>query len=129
MRILILEDDLERMDTFNRLLKGHRIVHVSTVFDAIQAFKREPRFDVVFLDHDLNDVVPNMYGYDERTGKHVAIFMVKYLMPDKKPKKVVVHSMNDEGARGIMSILNSGEFQPRRVPFTEIVPYLKSELL
>lgn len=111
MRVLIVDDEHERHEHYARQYDGHVVVHAYNFFDAVDVLSDE-RFDVVQLDHDLNDYVRDDAGKivldgarpRERTGLYVAEYM--YLMPDgARPRRVIVHSWNAIGAARIIHIL------------------------
>jgi CheY-like chemotaxis protein len=115
VRILILDDDLERHEVFARNFEGYDVVHCQTYDSCLQALVNQGPFDVVFLDHDLNDharsVGPmvSMYGgyggLREYDGRDVARFIAKQLQPALLPKQIVVHSWNDTEGDEMMKIL------------------------
>jgi CheY-like chemotaxis protein len=112
VRILILDDDLARHHVFADNLEGHEVIHCQTYDTCLQALMNEGPFDVVFLDHDLNDhassIGPSvsMYGgLREYDGRDVAHFIAKELPRDLRPKKIVVHSWNDTDGDKMMDIL------------------------
>jgi CheY-like chemotaxis protein len=118
MRVLVLDDDKLRHKVFQQNLIGNEfVVHAYTVDQAVEWLKKE-KFDVVYLDHDLNDH-PNQAtsldyatgGYGgprELTGLDVAYFMSR--MPkEKHPEYVIVHSYNAGGAANMMAVLKTME--------------------
>ena len=112
MRILVLDDDPERHSHFASNLTSHQVVHVDTYDKVCDQLARSERFDLVYLDHDLNDHQarsvggPTMYGGPrELDGRDVATFIAKKLPKDKRPKKVIVHSWNQTGAAQMVAVL------------------------
>lgn len=129
MRILVLDDDDERHEKFKHHLQGHNVEHVFTVDGIITVLLAEPNFDVVFLDHDLNDNWKyksvshidgdNIPGYIgkcrvELNGVDVASFIAKILPKEKRPKAVVVHSWNPEGAEKMLEVLRETEIKLKK---------------
>ena len=129
LRILVLDDDDIRHEWFKEYFKDHEAQHVYTVNGAITALISDPQYDFVFLDHDLNDhkyesTAAGMYGRTELTGTDVAQFIAEILEPAKKPKQVVVHSWNPDGARRMLGLLKDAgikthkwEFRSNESPF------------
>src|SRR3954467_10883234 len=113
MRVLVLDDDNNRHVTFRRNLIGHDVVHVHTYDEAVAALAGE-RFDVMFLDHDLNlEGVHRSVRRDEETGvewemngAHVA-HVIAELPSEKRPDEVFVHSYNPDGASNMIAILHA----------------------
>ena len=113
-RILVLDDNPQRLNVFAQWFKDHDVVLTNCYGDCIQAFLSNERFDLVHLDHDLNDfgnksTMPSMYGggASELTGADVAWFIAYELPESKRPSKVVIHSWNPDGAKAMYDILSS----------------------
>lgn len=110
MRILVLDDDVRRHSGFARALIPHRVWHVYDYHRACSVLQREERFDVVYLDHDINDfgkrsMGPGMYGSSrELTGLDVAAFIAG-LPEEKRPKQVITHTWNPDGGKAILKAL------------------------
>ena len=129
MKVLVLDDDMARHQAFANNLARNDVTHADSYDRAVKALQDQDRFDVVFLDHDLNDfglksIGPSdsMYGgARELTGNDVARFIAKALPKKKRPKMVVVHSINYDGSMNIVSTLKAAGIPVRREPFhTEI---------
>lgn len=104
MKILIVDDDVVRHEHFARSFanKGFEVHHAYRHADAISLLD-SIHFDVLFLDHDLQDFIYGESGRKELTGLDVVHHVV--LLP-KKPKRAIVHSWNPEGARRMASCLH-----------------------
>lgn len=110
MKILFLDDDDIRHDLFDlALLPDHDITHVHTYAEFKTALMSD-KFDVIFLDHDLNYCQYESKSADgkELTGYHAAELFKKL---NYKPK-VIVHSHNMGGAIHMTSLLKSLGFAP-----------------
>lgn len=103
MRVLILEDSPKRVKKFRQKLIGHEIVHTASAKEAIEYLKDSEIFDHCFLDHDLGDKVFVASG--PGTGWEVAKWIGEH--PEKRPSKIIVHSLNSNGARNMMNELGS----------------------
>lgn len=125
MRILVLDDDDQRHAFFKRQLIGHDVVHTHSYKECMDAL-RGKRFDMVFLDHDLN---MNQYSskaddrpeYIQRNltqfskkgeldGRDVTEDMIKMLPKEKIPETVVVHSWNPSGAAEMVKMLQDANY-------------------
>ena len=95
-RILFLDDDKARHEHFDKLAKGADVMHVWTAWDCIDVLRDNPKFDAVFLDHDLADF--NTHGDDPGDGMDVAKFINLALSHDKIPDMIIIHSWNVPGA-------------------------------
>lgn len=120
MRLFILDDDELRHAAFAKRFSDFDRVHVRTVDEALSAL-RENKFDIAFLDHDLNmyehkSVGMSQHGPIELTGAHVAAFITA-MDPDKRPSFAVVHSWNPAGARNIIEILREAGVETHQWEF------------
>lgn len=101
MRIFVLDDSRARLKTFKQNLITHTVVTVESEEEAKKAIKSNPRFDVWYVDHDLEDVhYSSMTAEFERTGLTFARWACSEAL-DKLPELVVVHSWNGPGSRNI----------------------------
>jgi CheY-like chemotaxis protein len=106
MRLLIVEDSQARIDWFINEFREHSLTIVKTAKEAIELVTKY-KFDVIFLDHDLEDVhYKSLLDYGvackEGTGYEVAKH-IKNSINDAVP--VIVHSMNYAGTENIKSVL------------------------
>jgi hypothetical protein len=60
-----------------------------------------------------------MYGNLELTGYHVAHFMATELEFKLRPDRVIVHSINEDGAASIGRLLEKHRFDFCLTPFSE----------
>ena len=126
MRILFLDDNHDRHRIFAENYKGNEIVHVFTASAAQKALLESPRFELVSLDHDLGDFA-NLNGEPEYwvddygrkrefDGQFVAAEVAG--LPDElRPDHVIVHSVNPEGARRMVQIIERVGIPVRYEPF------------
>jgi CheY-like chemotaxis protein len=122
MKILVLDDDERRHDAFAKALVGDEVKHVWTFDEAVLALDTQDRFDLAYLDHDLNDFgkksgYHNGYGFTEYTGFDVAAYMARHLAPEKQPLEVIVHSWNPPGARMMVNVLRDAGIKASYRPF------------
>lgn len=126
MKFLHLDDDNLRHELFGEWAKeqGHESFHAHTI-DEFAGLIDLKTFDVVFLDHDLNDFehvskTADMYGDCEANGT-TAAHMLNALLPENRPSKVVIHSWNPDGANRMRAILEEGGFKDIEVtPFDDV---------
>lgn len=107
MRVLILEDDAERIAWF----RDHLVepVVVSTAHEAIDRLKRE-KFDYVFLDYDLGPFMLNTAGaWTEPSGNGVD---VARFLPPTPEYRVVIHSQNQHAAKEMASMIPGAKVLP-----------------
>jgi hypothetical protein len=103
-RFLFLDDDNQRHMTFTKRYWDNERVHVNT-FERFCDAINGPKFDVIFLDHDLNDFGENSiengtYGTRELTGYDCCI-----------------HSWNTPGATRMAAYLKDFGFSVVVDPF------------
>lgn len=116
MKILVLEDNFERQEQFRKNLVGHNVTITDSSKTAIEKLSSE-KWDVLFLDHDLGGLVHVPSG--ENTGYEVA-----QLLEENKqfmPKYIIVHSLNEPGAKNIIRALSNAI----HIPFAWTVQNLK----
>ena len=109
IKILILEDDNERIKLFKRNFINAKLRIVKTVKHAIEELIDEIPH-ALFLDHDLGGHVMVESGGKEETGYDVAKFLVEN--PQYIPQKIYIHSLNPSGQNNIKGLLPSAEIAP-----------------
>jgi CheY-like chemotaxis protein len=127
MRILVLDDDPRRQAKFQRHYEaraGHVVVQVWTHDAAVEALLKA-RFDLIHLDHDLNDyvvrsTVQETGGVRELTGLDVARFIMTLTGDETGRPEVIVHSWNPLGARTMVALLREHGFPVVYRPFAEL---------
>lgn len=109
MKILFLDDDATRHKRFLMANIG-RDVHQAWDYDQACRALDAHVFDEAHLDHDLSDLAMRAcvngtaLPDDEKTGTHVAEYIAA-MLPDQRPRLVVLHSFNDAGWRRMAIIL------------------------
>lgn len=93
------------------MLIGHYVVHTNNFDETVEALKGS-KFDMMFLDHDLEDIKDKV----ERTGVTV-VGEILAMPADKFPDDVIVHSWNPDGAQNMMNLLKSVHIKARYRPF------------
>jgi len=93
MRILILEDDGNRVNNFIEMLHKHTLDIIENAYDAIDLLE-ENVYDLIFLDHDL--------GEGNGSGSLVAAFLSH--MEDNKAV-IVIHSWNVPASNAMLGYL------------------------
>lgn len=123
MKILVLDDDLRRHESFKFHLFKYDVKHVYTANQARAALRDEGPWDVVFLDHDLmeahySSADTGNVAVLEETGYEVALYIAEWLEAHQLPKMVVVHSWNPAGtARMIAALSAKSGYKTRRWQF------------
>lgn len=121
MRVLVLDDEETRHRVFRRNLIGHeKVTHVRSYDEFVAAYvtviaKNEPKYDVVYFDHDL---VAEHYTGAKTTAKtgFDAAKYVAALDPELRPNLAIVHSMNDTGSLRIcQALLDASVYVVRRM--------------
>lgn len=118
-RFLVVDDMEERHDEFDRLLAGNQVVHVWNVMQAVlqvrEDFMDEKKFDVIFLDHDIE------WGDDRRDVVEFVRWLVETPWILEQLKKdgtsFFIHSWNPEGAENMRSTLVDAGFEVKVEPF------------
>jgi CheY-like chemotaxis protein len=113
MRIFILEDSIERIRKFKQKLIGHELVIATEAQQGIDFLNNFDPFDYIFLDHDLGGQVYQLSGKD--TGYEVAEWLSKN--PNKATGKIIIHSLNNQGAIAMGNILKDNNIRSLYIPF------------
>lgn len=116
VRVLVLDDDSRRHRWFDAHIEAHDSVWSAK--EARRALQDNPRYDLVFLDHDLAEdysVVPAVWGED---GRAVARFIAE-LPREKRPGRVHIHSSNWGAAGEMEAILTAAGVAVTRAEFPE----------
>ena len=104
-RILILDDDQDRIDAFSDMFVSNLIDICMHADECIRLLKNNV-YDVIFLDHDLNGT---QIDYDEDDcGTAVADWISKNPIPGK----VVIHSYNPERGEYMKSVIPGSLYIP-----------------
>jgi CheY-like chemotaxis protein len=101
-RILVVEDDIQRIHWFRENLPADAEVHYIDIATRGVEFVNRNKYDMIFLDHDLG----NIKGMDN-TGYTVAKALSK---TGNTSTEVVIHSWNPIGARQMAECLRSNGF-------------------
>ena len=125
MKVLVLDDNPYRHATFAKTFVDHEVTHVTHALKCIDIIQAE-RFDVIHLDHDLGDFEDEHGSADywvdgwgsrrEYNGQNVASEIAS-LPAHMCPGEVVVHSVNPEGARRMVSIIAAAGIPVTWQPF------------
>jgi CheY-like chemotaxis protein len=103
--ILLLDNNQHRITFFQNALKQHKVTVCRHAKAAIKALK-DKRFDLIFLDHDLDDASdPD----DENSGSEVARFIANH---DIEYGSIILHSENRLGRESMESILGNCRVLP-----------------
>jgi len=125
VNILILDDDPARHRIFARALKGHKVRHAQHADDFAKEILRE-RADVVYLDHDLAykvrhpTKVVDVRGHDHFVNGNDAAQFIAALFQNRRPTRVIIHSMNRHGASNIAETLEKAGVPYTVAPFNEL---------
>lgn len=113
MKVLVVEDNLERIKLFKKCIALGADVAI-TVKQSINLIGRN-NYNCIFLDYDL--------GIGESGGD-----VVNYIVDNKLQKKAqfIIHSMNGIGARSMMMKLKNYGYKAVWKPFCEILEETKN---
>lgn len=111
-RVLILEDDEDRVRSFRRCFegKGWEVKYCDNSSECIELLKRM-RYDYVFLDHDLGGMTFVSEG-EKNTGSEVARFWKENEHDSKGHARVIIHSYNPVGSQYMNEMIEGSERIP-----------------
>lgn len=113
MKILILEDSIERLDFFREKLKAYELHIFNHAKDAIE-YVQNNTVDLAFLDHDLENqhhISPEL----PITGSEFTRFIVEHNL--MKDTTIIIHSMDAVGSEYMYSTLKKAGYKVERIPF------------
>lgn len=120
LKILILEDNPERIKKFRRMfLPADELFIHTDVESAISQLKSESDFNLLLLDHDLGGEI-FVDSSLENTGSG---FCRRFCAMENYSRNldIIVHSMNPAGARNMVSILHGAGFgRVKTIPFSSL---------
>ena len=125
MKILILDDMKTRHDAFRRIYAEHEVVCVFR-YSELKEKLAECRWDLIHLDHDLGDAVENPdtfvdgWGSTREFDGQFAAVRVCELPPEMRPGQVIVHSVNPEGAKRMLGLLQRAKIDVTWEPFGDV---------
>lgn len=116
MKVLIVEDSLERIKIFKQKLIGHDVWVAMTARQACDFLEYAGPFDYAFLDHDLGG--RSFEPSDKNSGYGVCQWMTEH--PDKEPRHITIHSLNNIGSAKMMQVLGDAGIRAKYAPFAWI---------
>jgi len=111
-KILILEDDPNRVLKFYEMFEYHSLTITNTSEAAIEIASSH-KFDVIFLDHDLDGRV-YVNSDEKNTGYQVAKILPSTI---NKNTPVIIHSWNGVGAKRMMGAMNESGMNSKIIHF------------
>jgi hypothetical protein len=114
MSVFVLDDSKERLRKFRSAIPSAHMAE--TVDEAKEVLSRDEHWEIAFLDHDLGgEVMVDTSEYNTGTT------LVRWLIEQGiKIDTVVVHSLNDTAAMGMVMDLRRAGYHAQRVPFTNL---------
>lgn len=114
MNVLIVEDEVERIEAFKKNNPGHDITWTLDPAEAISLLGTQ-KFDIICLDHDL--------GYEPGTNKELNTMpMVEYLRIEwgdswNDNTFIILHSINRPARDHMLLTLQRVQCQALAIPF------------
>jgi len=112
MRLLMLEDDPERVKHFYEMFEDQCLVIVNSADDAI-SFVTTSKFDAIFLDHDLGGKT-YVDSDNKNTGYQVAKVIPQSI---NSTTPIIIHSWNGVGAKRMQNALKDQDAQVVHILF------------
>jgi CheY-like chemotaxis protein len=117
MRILILEDDGTRVNTFIELLHNHDLDIIENAYEAVALLELN-RYNIILLDHDL--------GESNGSGGIVSSFLRSYPENPNNEAIIIIHSWNIPASMAMLEDLPRAAHAPFNTEeFYEIINELK----
>lgn len=125
MKVLILEDDSQRVKKFRQKLHRHELTITDQVSVAKEAIRLND-FDFIFLDHDLDN-----RQYVDSAEENTGYQLCRWLATDKEQMNrefgsIVIHSMNTIGAMNMYNALRENRTRDLQMtPFHILIENLE----
>lgn len=120
MKILVLDDDQKRANAFaDNILSlptppgktASPILDLTLNVDNCKALLGKNQYDLIFLDHDLDDRV-YVSPLEFNTGSEIARFMANEPHPNWIGAVIVIHTLNPVGAQYMQKYLPTAFYLP-----------------
>ncbi len=116
MKILILEDNLTRVEKFKQLFKNQELYIFDDILEALDACEKND-FQILFIDHDLDNKIW-VHSQEENTGwNFIRILINRGLC---KNSLFYLHTMNPIGANRMLNMLLDRGYDGIWIPFHRI---------
>jgi len=124
MRVLVLEDSIDRITEFKERFKDIPaiVVYVDTVDGFIQELEKNPFPDLFFLDHDLGGLAYVPVD-DPNTGSAAVKHLTENFTAADFKYPVLLHSANPAGRDNMYSLFQDERIHAVKTPYV----WLKSE--
>ena len=110
LNILVLEDEAERRNWFNKIFFSDEVTFTFSVKRTIQCLKNN-HYHIIFLDRDLGDTEDN--------GEKVALEMMKQKL--NLGATIVIHTMNPNGQESMKCNLEKYHKEVYVIPYTQLI--------
>jgi len=108
MKILFVDDNPHRHKKAKQCAIGNTFAQAYTAQEAIYALTKN-QYDLVFLDHDLDENLENQLVDGVEDGRTIAKYLVG--LENYKDVPIVIHSLNPRGAETMEKILVGAGFK------------------
>ena len=100
-KVLVLEDNKQRIDFFNKIFKNYDYTICETAKEAMEVLDRE-EFNVIFLDHDLGGLT-----FVDSSQEESGATVVRHIIArgSQKDAFFMIHSQNPVGAAYMLNLL------------------------
>lgn len=114
MKILILEDNQERIGKFKELFKNQELFIFDSFNRELCDTVRKIDFDVMLLDHDLGNRIW-VDSREENTGYQFIVWLIGNKL--QKKSLIYIHSMNPIGANKMLNYLLDNDYDGIWIPY------------
>jgi CheY-like chemotaxis protein len=113
MKILVLEDSLERIEFFKKLFRNQELFVFDNSSDAYSSCI-ENNFQVMLLDHDLGGRI-----WEDSNGENTGYQFVKRIVENQLQKDalIYIHSCNPIGANLMLNLLKDNDYDGIWIPY------------
>lgn len=119
MKIFVLDDMPERHFGFSIKYAGHEIIKAYNVKEAINVLDSHKDFDLIHLDHSLQDWEYFPPEENKKPREHTGMEVVDYIIHIKYPTtpEIIVHSWDIDPARTMGYLLHKAGYKVKKEPY------------
>jgi len=125
-KVFVLEDSDERNEWFQKTFKDSDVLFITKNVETAMATLSDIEFDIVFLDHDLDDEAYQAFAEGrepktELTGLYVAERLQNTI---NRNTMCIIHSMNPIGSA---NMVKAHPFNVMHIPFFKLVQIVETK--
>lgn len=125
-KVFVLEDNNERVKWFQRVFKNSDVLFITKEPETAMATLSDIEFDIVFLDHDLEDTAYAAFVKGEEPQKELTgLYVAERLRNTLNINTMcIIHSMNPIGSA---NMVKAHPFNTVHIPFFKLMQMVETK--